>query len=127
MRWLVDEVYADARIIHLVVDNLNTHTSAAFYEAFPPSETHRLARRVCFHYTPQNGSWLNMAGIELSVMSTQIMADRMPDKASVAHEITAWETERNQAQATINWRFTTQDARIKLKRLFPSFGRLTRP
>lgn len=121
VRWLVDEVYPEARVIHLVVDNLNTHTPAAFYEAFPAPEAHRLARRVRFHYTPKHGSWLNMAEIELSVMGTQALADRMPDKASVAREVTAWETERNQTQATINWRFTTKDARIKLKRLYPSF------
>ncbi len=121
IKWLVDEVYADAHLIHLVLDNLNTHTPAAFYEAFSPAEAHRLAQRVQFHYTPKHGSWLNMAEIELSIMSRQALAERMPDRASVERAVTAWEMERNQAQASINWRFTTPDARIKLKRLYPSF------
>lgn len=121
IRWLVDDVYPNAHTIHLVLDNLNTHTPAAFYEAFPAADAHRLAQRVQFHYTPKHGSWLNMAEIELSILSRQALADRMPDLASVARAVTAWETERNQANATIHWRFTTPDARIKLKRLYPSF------
>ena len=95
VRWLVDGVYPAAPVIHLVMDNLNTHTPAAFYEAFPAPEAHRLARRVRFHYTPRHGSWLNMTEIELSVMDSQALAERMPEKTSVAREITAWEMEPN--------------------------------
>lgn len=121
VKYLVDEEYPEARVLHLVVDNLNIHTPAAFYEAFPAAEAHRLAQRVRFHYTPKHGSWLNMAEIELSVLSRQALAERMPDLASVEQAVTAWEKERNQAKATIHWRFTTPDARIKLRRLYPSF------
>jgi len=121
IRWLADEIYPEAEIIHLVVDNLNTHKPAVLYEAFPAAEAHRLAQRLQFHYTPKHGSWLNMAEIELSVLSRQALADRMPDKEILAREVTAWEHERNHVGATIDWRFTTDDARIKLKRLYPSF------
>ena len=121
VKHLVDEEYPEARLLHLVVDNLNTHTPASFYEAFPAAEAHRLAQRVRFHYTPKHGSWLNMAEIELSVLSRQALAARMPDLALMEQAVTAWEKERNQAQATVHWRFTTPDARIKLRRLYPSF------
>jgi len=121
-KWcLIDEDYPEARALHLVMDNLYIHTPAAFYKAFPAAEAHRLAQRVRFHYTPKHESWLNMAEIELSVLSRQVLAERMPDLASVEQAVTAWEKERNQAQATVHWRFTTPDARIKLRRLYPSF------
>jgi len=121
LRRLADEVYPDAGIIHLVVDNLNTHKPAVLYEAFPAVEAHRLAQRFQFHYTPKHGSWLNMAEIELSILSRQALADRMPDQETLTREVSAWEQARNDAGVTMDWRFTTNDARIKLKRLYPSF------
>lgn len=121
MKWLADEVYPHADIIHVVVDNLNTHKPAALYEAFPAAEARRLVHRVQFHYTPTHGSWLNMAEIELSVLSRQALADRMPDKETVIREVATWEHERNHSGTTVNWQFTTEDARTKLQRLYPSF------
>jgi len=122
MKALVDDFYPEADLIHVVLDNLNTHKLAALYEAFPATEAHRIAQRLQFHYTPKHGSWLNMAEIELSILSRQALADRMADKAVLIREVNAWQNERNEAGATIDWRFTTKDARIKLKRLYPSFN-----
>ena len=118
---LVDVQYPDAERIVLVLDNLNTHTPASLYEAFPPAEAKRLAERLEIHYTPKHGSWLNMAEIELSVLARQCLDRRLPDRLTLAHELAAWETVRNTAAPTINWRFTTADARIKLTHLYPSF------
>jgi hypothetical protein len=122
MKALVDDFYPEADLIHVVLDNLNTHKLAALYEAFPATEAHRIAQRLQFHYTPKHGSWLNMAEIELSILSRQALADRMADKAVLIREVNAWQNERNEAGATIDWQFTTKDARIKLKRLYPSFN-----
>jgi hypothetical protein len=104
----------------LVLDNLNTHSPASFYEAFEPEEAWRLSQKLEIHYTPTHGSWLNMAEIERSVLSRQSLADRMASIHDVQEQVEAWQQQRNQAQTTINWRFTAADARIKLKRLYPS-------
>jgi len=120
MQQLVDGYYPEAEVIRLVVDNLNTHTPAALYENFPAREAHRLLQRLEFPYTPEHGSWLNMVEIELSVLAGQCLKRRLPDQATVQHEITAWERRRNAAKTTVHWRFTTDKARTKLQRLYPS-------
>jgi len=117
---VVDVHYPEAEIIVLVVDNLNTHGPASLYEAFEPAEAKRLADKLEIHDTPKHGSWLNMAEIELSVMGRQCLAQRIPDKGMLTAEAAAWEERRNQHSIRIDWRFTTADARIKLKRLYPS-------
>ncbi len=118
---LVDVHYPDAERIVLVMDNLNTHTPASFYETFPADEAKRLADRLEIHYTPKHGSWLNMAEIELGILAAQCLDRRLPDSETLAREGAAWETARNAATTTSNWRFTTADARIKLRHLYPSF------
>lgn len=120
IRELVEVHYPEADRIVLVMDNLNTHTPAALYEVFPPAEAKRLADKLEIHHTPKHGSWLNIAEIELSVLSRQCLDRRVPDFATLPAEVAAWETQRNTAGGTIDWRFTTADARIKLKRLYPS-------
>ena len=117
---LVDVRYPDAERIRLVCDNLNTHTPAALYEAFAPAEAKRLADKLEIHYTPKHGSWLNIAEIELSVLSRQCLDRRLPDPATFRAEAQAWEDRRNGDRHRVDWRFTTEDARIKLKRLYPS-------
>ncbi len=112
--------YADAERIVVVLDNLNTHGPASFYETFPPAEAHALARRFAFHHTPVHGSWLNVAEIELGVLDRQCLDRRLPDRDTLAAQVTAWAVARNAAPATIDWHFTTADARVKLKRLYPS-------
>jgi DDE superfamily endonuclease len=119
LRLLVDADYPDAEQIVLVVDNLKTHSPACLYERFPPEDARRIARKIEWHYTPEHGSWLNIAECELSVLARQCLARRLPDVDLLKREIAAWEHRRNQAQVTIDWRFTTADARIKLKRLYP--------
>jgi hypothetical protein len=119
MQYLVDELVPEADKTVVVLDNLNTHTPAALYEAFEPAEAKRIWDRLEFHYTPKHGSWLNMVEIEIGVLCDQCLADRIPDENTLRHEIVAWETRRNDQQATINWQFTTLDARNKLKRLYP--------
>ncbi len=116
---LVDVHYPEAEKIVLVLDNLNTHTPAALYEAFVPAEARRIASKLEIHYTPKHGSWLNMAEIELSVLARQCLDQRIPDQEALAGEVSAWEAERNAAESTIDWRFTSADARIKLKHLYP--------
>lgn len=116
---LVDLHYPEAEKIVLVMDNLNTHTPAALYEAFTPAEARRIASKLEIHYTPKHGSWLNMAEIELSVLARQCLDRRIPDRESLAGEVGAWEDERNVAGSSIDWRFTTKEARIKLKHLYP--------
>ncbi len=116
---LVDERYRQAERIVLVMDNLNTHTPASLYEAFEPAEAKRLADKLEIHYTPKHGSWLNMAEIELSVLSRQCLNRRVPDFETLETEVKAWEKRRNSEGCKIDWRFTTEDARIKLKRLYP--------
>lgn len=120
MRDLVDIHFPDAVRIRVVEDHLNTHNPAALYEVFEPAEAKRVLDRLEFHYTPKHGSWLNMAEIELSILSRQCLDQRIPDKAALEHQVAAWEDPRNRCQATVNWRFTSADARIKLKRLYPS-------
>ena len=109
-------------MIDLVMDNLNRHTLASFYEAFEPAEARRLAAKIEIHYTPKHGSWLNMAEIEWSVLERQCLERRLPDPETLQREAAAWEAERNAAQMTVDWRFTTADARIQLKRLYPSIS-----
>ena len=118
---MVDVHYPDAERIVLVMDQLNTHTPASLYEAFPPAEAKRLADRLEIHYTPTHGSWLNMAEIEFSALQRQCLDRRLGTRATMAREVAAWVTARNTAATTIDWQFTTEDARIKLKRLYPSF------
>ena len=120
MRWLVDQAYPHARVVRLVLDNLNTHKLGSLYEAFAPSEARRIAKRLEFHHTPNHGSWLNMAEIELSVFSRQCLNRRIGDEALLRREVAALERERNDAGAIIDWRFSTRDARSKLKHVYPS-------
>jgi len=119
MQELVDIHYPQAQTIRVVLDNLNTHTPAALYEVFEPAEARRILDRLEFHYTPKHGSWLNIAEIEFSVLSRQCLNRRIPDKAGLSTEVAAWQTNRNRAGMKVDWRFTTSDARIKLKRLYP--------
>jgi len=119
MKELSDVQYPDAEKIDIVMDNLNTHTPASFYEAFEPEEALRLTNRFVFHFTPKHGSWLNIAEIELSVLSRQCLDRRMPDMAFLESEVKAWEDERNDQIVKVQWRFTTADARFKLKHLYP--------
>ncbi len=119
LRLLVDEDYADADVVVLVTDNLNTHTPACLYERFEPAQARRIASRLEWHYTPEHGSWLNIAECELSVLARQCLDRRIPDKTTLEEEAAAWETRRNAARVTVDWQFTTVDARIKLKRLYP--------
>jgi transposase len=116
---LVDDLYAHAEKLVLVVDNLNIHHPAALYERFAPAEARRLADKLEWHYTPEHASWLNIAECELSVLRRQSLRRRIPDIETVRRKLMAWETVRNQSQTGIEWRFTTQDARHKLKRLYP--------
>jgi len=120
MQELVDVHFPDASRIRVVQDNLNTHIPSALYQEFRPREAKRILDRLEFHYTPKHGSWLNMAEIELSVLSRQCLDRRIPDKTTLEKEVAAWARERNERKATVNWQFTTADARIKLKRLYPS-------
>jgi hypothetical protein len=113
-------VVSECPKIALVQDNLNTHKPASLYEAFPAEEARRLVERFEWHYTPKHGSWLNMAEIELSVLTTQCLDRRIPDKAMLTEETAAWEAERNNKHSKADWQFTTADARVKLKRLYPS-------
>jgi hypothetical protein len=122
-RWIkgmLDERYSNAIMIRLVLDNLNTHCPASFYEAFPPSEARRLAERLDIHYTPKHGSWLNMAEIELSALNGQCLNRRIPNLVTMQTEIAAWESDRNNRQSRINWHFSTAQARTKLKHLYPN-------
>jgi transposase len=116
---LVDLHFPDAEKIVLVLDNLNTHTAASLYEAFEPAEAKRLADKLEIHYTPKHGSWLNMAEIELSVLGRQCLDRRLANVKVLTQEASAWEQARNAARRTVHWQFTTQDARIKLKKLYP--------
>ena len=119
IRTLLDVQYPRAVRVTLVMDNLNTHALASLYEAFEPAEARRLIERLEVVYTPKHGSWLNMAEIELGVLSRQCMGDRVPDSATLAASVDRWQKDRNASRATIDWQFTTADARIKLRRLYP--------
>ena len=121
IRELVDEQYPAAEKIVLVLDNLNTHTPGSLYEAFPPAQARRLTEKLEIHYTPKHGSWLNMAEIELSVLARQCLDQRLDCAAALAREAGAWERERNEAGACMHWRFDTDAARFRLRRLYPSF------
>ena len=120
IREVVDIQYPQAEKVVLVLDNLNTHTLSALYEVFAPEEARRIIERLEIHYTPKHGSWLNMAEIELSVLSRQCLDRRIGQEDELTGEVAAWQERRNSSQAQANWRFTTQDARIKLKHLDPS-------
>lgn len=118
-RDMLDVRYPDAKKVVLVMDNLNTHGIASLYEAFPPAEALRLANRLEIHHTPKHGSWLNIAEIELSVLKRQCLPERIPDMDLMKRKIRAWNNERNCKQTKVDWQFTSEDARIKLKRLYP--------
>ena len=118
---LSDVHFPDAAKIVLVQDNLSTHKPAALYEAFPPEEARRLVERFEWHYTPKHGSWLDMAESELAVLATQCLDRRIPDKQTLINEVDVWEECRNRRHAKADWQFTTADARVKLKRLYPRF------
>lgn len=119
VRTLLDRHYPEAETVVLVMDNLNTHAISSLYEAFPAEEARRLAERLEIHYTPEHGSWLNMAESEQSVMARQALGRRIPDVETMEQVTTAWYRERNAAEASVDWQFTTEDARHKLKRLYP--------
>ncbi len=119
MQDLVDVHFPQATVISVVLDNLNTHTPAALYATFPPAEACRILRKLDFHYTPKHGSWLNMAEIEFAVVSTQCLDRRLGNQEMVRRAVAAWETQRNAAKATAEWRFTTAKARRKLKHIYP--------
>jgi hypothetical protein len=119
LRYLSDDEYPDTEKIVLVTDNLNTHSPACLYERFEPVEARRLAQRFEWHYTPEHGSWLNMAEIELSILSRQCTNRRISNKQTLATEVSAWEKDRNKLKVQINWQFKPDHARIKLKRLYP--------
>jgi len=119
LRYVSDAMYPHAEKIVLVTDNLNTHETASLYKTFPPTEAHRIANRFEWHYTPKHGSWLNMAEIEIGVMSRQALAKPLPDMDSFIKQVKEWNIKRNIECNKINWQFTTVDARIKLKRLYP--------
>lgn len=121
MRELVDEHFPGAKRITLVMDNLNTHCPSSLYEAFEPEEARRILNRLELHYTPKHGSWLNMAEIELSILGRQCLSRRIPDQGTLRREVSQWQRARNSKGSTINWRFTTNNARIKLNKLYPSF------
>jgi hypothetical protein len=119
IKGMLDERYRDARSVRLVMDNLNTHSTASLYETFPPQEARRLAERLEIHYTPKHGSWLNIAEIELSVLNGQCLDRRIPDFETMRKQVAAWEDDRNNRPSKIRWQFSTANARIKLKRLYP--------
>lgn len=119
IKGMLDERYPDATRVRLVMDNLNTHSIASLYQAFPPEEARRLANRLEIHYTPKHGSWLNVAEIQLSVLQSQCLNRRIPDRETLCKEVAAWESDRNNRASKTQWRFTTEEARIKLKRLYP--------
>jgi hypothetical protein len=120
LRQIVDLDYADAEVVVLVVDNLNTHGPSCLYEAFVPQEARRIAQKIEWHYTPKHGSWLNVAEVELSVLQRQCLSRRIEDAANLEREVLAWQEARNASGAKIVWQFTTADARIKLRRLYPT-------
>ena len=120
LRRIADELYPEAEVIVLVQDNLNTHTPASLYEAFAPAEARRLTERFEWHYTPKHGSWLDMAEIELGILGRQCLSRRIDNIDDLRREASAWKTARNAADVKVNWQFRTEDARIKLKTLYPS-------
>ena len=119
MQYLVDVLFPCARVIHVVLDNLNTHTPAALYQTFPPQEAQQILNHLQFHYTPKHGSWLNMIELECSVFTRQCLDRRIPSIDQLQQEVAAWEATRNQQKATVNGQFSVTDARVKLQRLYP--------
>ncbi len=122
MQWLVDTAYPDAPVVRVVLDNLNIHRMASLYETFPAAQARPMVKRLEFHHTPKHASWLNMAEIEFSVLSRDCLQGRHGDEVALAVAIAAYEARRNAARATIDWRFSTQDARTKLHRLYPCYS-----
>jgi hypothetical protein len=120
VRWPVEEIHEEAEKVVLVMDNLNTHKLASLYEAFSPEQARRIAEKLEIHHTPKHGSWLNMAEIELSVLSRQCLDRRIESAEILRREVAAWEEERNERMVEVKWQFTTADARIKLRRLYPT-------
>jgi hypothetical protein len=120
LRRLADELMAEAVKIVLVLDNLNTHTLASLYQAYPPAAARQLAGRFEMHHTPKHGSWLKVAEIELSALSRQCLGQRLADRATLEQEVSAWQIDRNERGVGVDWQFTTKDARIKLRRLYPT-------
>ena len=121
IKYLVDVLYPEAEKVVLVMDNLNTHKTASLYKKYPATEARRIIKRLEIHYTPKHGSWLDIAEIELNVMTRQCLSRRIGDINTLRNELSAWEIERNAAAAKVNWQFKTTDARIKLKSLYPKF------
>ena len=120
VRWLAEEVHPGAERIVLVMDNLNTHRLASLYEAYPPEQARRIAERLEVHHTPKHGSWLNVAGIALSVLARQCLDRRIETRGELRREVSQWEGPRNERGVVIRWQFTTADARVKLRRLYPT-------
>ena len=120
VREMVDQIYPDAEQIVLVMDNLNTHNKSSLYEAFEPAEAKRIADKLEIHYTPKHGSWLDMAEIELGILARQCLSRRIENMEQLKNEVAAWQAVRNAALAKVDWQFTAEDARIKLKKLYPS-------
>jgi hypothetical protein len=120
LRIISDQQYPDAQRLVLVCDNLSTHTPAALYEAFPPDEARRIAERIEWHYTPRHGSWLDVAETELSVLARQCLDRRIPDMPTLRREVRSWQDARNAAVVKVDWQFTTADARVKLRSLYPT-------
>lgn len=120
LRWLAEDAYPEAEKVVLVMDNLNTHKLASLYEAFPPELARRLAERFEVHHTPKHGSWLNVAEIELSVLARQCLDRRIESRDALLKQLEPWEAERNDREVGVKWRFTTADARVKLRRLYPA-------
>ena len=122
LRFIADVMYPDAEVIVLVMDNLNTHTMGSLYAAFPPEEARRLADRFEVHYTPKHGSWLDMAEIEIGVLMRSGLPERVASIGEMERLVAAWESDRNERARTVDWQFTTKDARVKLKRLYPKIS-----
>ena len=121
IKYMSDVMYPDAEKIILVMDNLNTHKASSLYKAFPAEEARRIYRRLEIHYTPKHGSWLDIAEIELNVMTRQCLARRIVDIDKLYTELSAWESDRNENSSSVNWQFRSSDARVKLQSLYPSF------
>jgi hypothetical protein len=122
MKWLVDEAYPEAECVRVVLDNLNTHTYAALYDTFPPAEARRIRKRLELHFTPKHASWLNMAEIEFSVFARKAWKGYVPDEATLKNHIVFLEQQRNDDYMTVNWRFSTADARVKMESLYPPYS-----
>ena len=120
LRWLVEDLHAESRKVVLVTDNLNTHNPGCLYEAFEPARARRIAEKLEWHYTPKHGSWLNMAEIESAALGKQCLGRRIGSREELAREVAAWAEDRNERLVEVHWQFTTADARVKLKKLYPT-------